>query len=418
MQWLPWVVAGAIIVRLFAQVILTRLNASETVRHRTAIPEAFQGVMDEPAYHKSVDYTLAKGRLSIIDDVLSAAVLALVLFSGALPAAWQCWIDLTGSTAAWSGALFLIVISLVLALPGVPLEWWAQFRLEARFGFNRSTLRLWLVDKLKAGILGLGLGFPLLWLLFKLVEWIGPWWWLYGWAVFFAFQLLMLVLYPMLILPWFNRLTPLPEGDLRTRLLDLADRARFQAKTIQVMDGSKRSAHSNAFFTGFGRFRRIVLFDTLMQQLEPTELEAVLAHEIGHYKLGHVPRMLLVSAVSTLAMFGLVGWLTGTPAFFAAFGFSATHVAVALLLLMLVAGPFTFWVAPLTNFFSRRHEFQADAFARGAIGSFAPMIGALRKLTRENLSNLTPHPLFSAFYYSHPTLAERERALRAAPADQ
>lgn len=414
MDWLPWVVAAAIVARLIAQVVLARLNAAEVARHRDAIPEVFRGVMDDAAYRKSVDYTLAKNRFSILDDVWGAAVLALVIFTGFLPALWTWWIGVTHATGAWSGALFLIVVSMLLAVPGLPLEWWAQFRLEARFGFNRSTLRLWLTDKIKGVALGLAIGFPLLWLLLKLVEWIGPWWWFYGWAVFFGFQLLMIVLYPMLILPWFNKLTPLPDGELRARLLALADRAHFRATTIQVMDGSKRSGHSNAFFTGFGRFRRIVLFDTLMQQLEPAELEAVLAHEIGHYKLGHIPRMLLVSALSTLGMFWLIGWLANTPAFFAAFGFDTAQVALALLMVTLLGGVFGFWFAPLSGFFSRRHEYQADAFARRAVGSFESMIAALRKLTKENLSNLTPHPLFSAFYYSHPTLAEREAALRTA----
>jgi STE24 endopeptidase len=222
----------------------------------------------------------------------------------------------------------------------------------------------------------------------------------------------MIVIYPMWILPWFNKLTPLPDGELRTRLLALADRAEFRAAAVQVMDGSRRSGHSNAFFTGFGRFRRIVLFDTLIAQLESVELEAVLAHEIGHYKLGHIPRMLAVSAAASLGAFWLIGWLANTPAIFMAFGFAVPHVALALLLLTLLGGVFAFWIAPVANLFSRRHEYQADAFARRVIGAAGPMIAALRKLTRENLSNLTPHRLFSAFYYSHPTLAEREAALR------
>jgi STE24 endopeptidase len=180
------------------------------------------------------------------------------------------------------------------------------------------------------------------------------------------------------------------------------------------MDGSKRSGHSNAFFTGFGRWRRIVLFDTLMQQLEPAELEAVLAHEIGHYKLGHIPRMLAVSALLTLGGFWLVGWVANTPAVLQAFGFETANVAIAFLLLSLVGGVFGFWLSPVMHLVSRRHEYQADAFARQAVGGAGPMIGALHKLTRENLSNLTPHRLFSAFYYSHPTLAEREAALRRA----
>jgi STE24 endopeptidase len=412
MDWLPWLVAVAIGARLAAQLVLARLNAGEVARHRDEIPAVFRGVMDDAAYRKSVDYTLAKNRFGMIEDVFDALLLAGVIFSGLLPAAWRGWTDATGSQAAWSAVLFLIAVAQVLALPGLPFEWWAQFRLEARFGFNRSTLRLWITDKLKGVVLGLVIGFPLLWLVLKFVDWIGPWWWLCAWALFFGFQLLMIVVYPMWILPWFNKLTPLPEGDLRKQLLALAERAAFRASTIQVMDGSKRPGHSNAFFTGFGRFRRIVLFDTLIAQLAPVELEAVLAHEIGHYKLGHIPRMLAVSAATTLGAFWLIGWVANTPAIFTTFGFGAPHVALALLLLTLLGGVFAFWFAPVSNLFSRRHEYQADAFARRAIGAVNPMIGALRKLTRENLSNLTPHRLFSAFYYSHPTLAEREAALR------
>ncbi len=415
MDWLLEVVAAAISLRLLAQLVLARLNAAEVQRNRDAIPPAFRGVMDAAAYRKSVDYTLAKNRFGMVDHAYDALVLAVVIFSGVLPATWHAWQEaMPQGGGAWSDALFLIVVSMVLTIPGLPFEWWAQFRLEQRFGFNRMTQRLWVIDHLKGLALSVVIGFPLLWLLLKLVSWIGPWWWLCGWAVFFGFQLVMIVVYPMWILPWFNKLTPLPEGELRNRLLALADRARFHARTIFEMDGSKRSSHSNAFFTGFGRWRRIVLFDTLVQQLEPAELEAVLAHEIGHYKLGHIPRMLAVSAGMTLVGFWIVGWVANTPEIFTAFGFTAPNVAVALLLLGLVGGVFGFWFAPVTNLFSRRHEYQADAFAREAIGAAEPMIGALHKLSRENLSNLTPHRIFSAFYYSHPTLAERERALRRA----
>lgn len=413
MDWLPELVAVAIILRLVAQLVLARLNAAEVNRHRDRIPAVFAGVMDDATYRKSVEYTLARSRFGQLEDIWDAAILALVLFSGVLPAWWKFWhTRIAPAESAWGGALFLVLVSLVLALPGLPFDWWSHFRLEERFGFNRSTPRLWVTDKLKGAVLSLLLGFPLLWLLLQLVAWIGPWWWLCAWAVFFGFQLVMIVVYPMWILPWFNKLTPLPQGELRTRLLGLAEGANFPARTIQVMDGSKRSGHSNAFFTGFGRWRRIVLFDTLIAQLQPAELEAVLAHEIGHYKLGHIPRMLAVSAALTLGAFWLVGWVANTPAVFAAFGFTTPGVAVALLLLSLVGGVFTFWLAPVSSYFSRRHEYQADAFARRLIGAAGPMIAALQKLTRENLSNLTPHPIYSAFHYSHPTLAERERALR------
>lgn len=411
-MWFLWVVAAAIVIRLAAQLVLAALNAAEVRRHAGAMPPAFRGVMDEDRYRQSVAYTLAKNRFGMVVDMWDAALLAVILFSGLLPLAWHAWLGMTGTSAAWSAALFLVVLSLVLSLPALPFEWWAQFRLEERFGFNRTTRQLWIADRVKGVVLSIAIGVPLLWLLLALVGWMGPLWWLYAWVVFMSVQLVMMVLYPMLILPWFNTLRPLPEGDLRSRLLALADRARFHARTIQVMDGSRRSTHSNAFFTGFGRFRRIVLFDTLVEQLTPDELEAVLAHEIAHYRLGHVPRLLVMSALVSLGVFALVGWLAATPAFFEAFGFAEPHPALAFLMLGLVGGAFGYWFAPLANLLSRRHEYEADAFARRVVGGAEPMIQALRKLTRENLSNLTPHRLYSAFYYSHPTLDEREAALR------
>jgi len=221
----------------------------------------------------------------------------------------------------------------------------------------------------------------------------------------------MIVLYPKLILPLFNKLTPLPEGELRTRLLALGDRTGFRAQTIEVMDGSKRSAHSNAFFTGFGRWRRIVLFDTLIAQLTPEELEAVLAHEIGHYRRGHIPKTLALAAATMFAGFAVIAWLARSPWFNAAFGFPPGELAPAFLLFGLLSGAATFWCSPLTNLLSRKHEYEADAFARAAVGGAGPMVGALRKLAQKNLSNLTPHPWFSAFFHSHPTLVEREAAL-------
>jgi STE24 endopeptidase len=228
-----------------------------------------------------------------------------------------------------------------------------------------------------------------------------------------GFQLLMTVLAPVLIMPMFNKFTPLAEGPLRDRLLALAERTRFQARSIQVMDGSRRSRHSNAFFTGFGRLRKIVLFDTLIQQLAEPELEAVLAHEIGHFRKKHIPKMLLGSALASLAGFYLVAWLAKQDWFYRGFGFSPGNVAPALLLFGLLSGVATFWFSPLAHWWSRRYEYEADAFAVNVMNETKSLVGALRKLNEKNLSNLTPHPLYSGFYYSHPTLLEREQALDA-----
>lgn len=408
---LPYLVAALIALRLGAQLVLNALNAAEVRRRATNPPAAAAAMMDPETYAKAVAYTRAKLRFGSLEEVYEAVVLAVVLFSGLLPWLYAPFAG-RGDGAAWSGALFLLAAGLVVSLPSLPFDWWGQFRLEERFGFNRSTLRLWLVDRLKGLALSLVIGFPLLWALLALVGLAGAGWWLWGFALVFVVQLLLLVLYPKLILPLFNKLTPLADDVLRERLLGLADRTGFRARTIQVMDGSRRSGHSNAFFTGFGRFRRIVLFDTLVHQLEPVELEAVLAHEIGHYKRGHVPKMIVFSAAALLGGFAALAWLAGQAWFNGAFGFAPGALAPTFLLFGLLSGLVTFWSLPVMNLISRRHEYQADAFARAAVGA-APMAGALRKLAQKNLANLTPHPLYSGFHYSHPTIVERERALQA-----
>lgn len=342
-------------------------------------------------------------------------MLALILATGVLPAAYEWFIGRFGESAA-AQAAFLFAAGIVLSIPSMPLNWFEQFRLEERFGFNTTTPKTWWMDRLKGLLLSAALAFPLLWLVLKLVQWIGPLWWLWAWALVLAFQLVMVVLAPVIIMPLFNKFTPLPEGTLRERLLRLAQRTGFHSKSIQVMDGSKRSRHSNAFFTGFGNFRKIILFDTLINQLEEEELEAVLAHEIGHYKKRHIPKMLAGSAAGLLLAFFLIAWLAEQDWFYGSFGFDPipAGLAPALLLFSLLSGLFTFWLSPLFNMLSRRFEYQADAYAAGIMAGPTALISALRKLNEKNLSNLTPHPAYSAFYYSHPTILERERSLRSA----
>jgi STE24 endopeptidase len=410
MAWLPLTVVLLLLLRLAAQLVLEALNRAETRLHAGVLPGAFTGIMDEATFARAAEYTLAKSRLASIEQACDAAILAAVLFGGGLPLLWARF-DALAPGAAWSGALFLASAGVLLTLPELPLDWWSHFRLEARFGFNKSTPRLWVSDKVKSAVLGFAIGFPLAWGLLAVVRRAGPHWWIWGFALLFGFQLLMMVLYPKLILPLFNKLAPLPEGSLRRGLLELADRTGFRARTIEVMDGSKRSGHSNAFFTGFGRFRRIVLFDTLVAQLAQDELEAVLAHEIGHYKRGHIPKFLAIGAVLQFAGFALVAWLARAPWFNASFGLPPGALAPTFLLFMLLSGPVLFWFSPLGNWLSRKHEYEADAFARNAMGSPSPIVGALRKLAQKNLSNLTPHAVYSSFYYSHPTIIERERAL-------
>ncbi len=405
-----WIVVGLVLAKALAQLWLQNLNQQYVRAHATRVPESFKGAIDEQTYSKSVNYTLAKGKLSRIEIVYDAVLLFIVLFSGVLPLIYTLLHSWLGE-AAWANGLFLLAAGLLLSIPGLPFEWYHQFRLEEHFGFNTTTQKLWWLDRVKGILLALLLGWPLLTLILKLVEWTGPWWWLWAWGSMLVFQMVMLILAPVLILPLFNKFTPLTDGSLRERLLALAARTGFQAKSIQVMDGSKRSKHSNAFFTGFGGFRKIVLFDTLIQQLEEQELEAVLAHEIGHFRLKHIPKTLILSALGSLAGFYVISLLATQSWFYRAFGFLPGNIAPALLLFGLLSGVITFWFSPLAHWWSRRHEYEADAFAAKVMTQAQPLIRALRKLNEKNLGNLTPHPVYSGFYYSHPGLLERERAL-------
>ncbi len=413
MNWVAIAALVLIVGRFVAEFWLSNLNRRHVLAHAGAVPEAFRGIIDEPTYKKSVDYTLAKASFGNIEEVYDTILLLVFLFSGVLPFVFHFFAHHHG-TSAWSMAAFLFAVGILMSLPGLPFDWYGQFRLEERFGFNTTTQKTWWLDRVKGLLLASVLGYPLLVLILKIVDWTGALWWVWAWGAMMAFQLLMLVLAPVLIMPLFNKFTPLPEGALRERLLKLAQQTNFIAKSIQVMDGSKRSRHSNAFFTGFGKFRKIVLFDTLIQQLTEPELAAVLAHEIGHYKKKHIPKMLAFSAFSSLAGFYVISILTRQEWFYRAFGFEPGNIAPALLLFALLAGAVTFWFSPLAHWWSRRYEYQADAYARDVMNEPQSLIGALRKLNEKNLSNLTPHPLYSGFYYSHPTLLEREQALTKA----
>jgi STE24 endopeptidase len=401
-----------IVGKLLFQLWLDHLNRSEVLRHADAVPSAFKGVIDEADYKKAVQYTLAKGRFSQFETVYDTVILLLALFSGILPWLYTA-VSARFGTSASAQAAFLFIAGVLLSFPSMPVNWMEQFRLEERFGFNTSTQKTWWLDRLKGLLVTAVIGYPLLILVLKIVQWTGQLWWSWAWGVVLIFQLVMLVLAPIIILPLFNKFTPLPDGSLRERLLRLGARTGFKSSTVQVMDGSKRSRHSNAFFTGFGKFRRIILFDTLISQLAEVELEAVLAHEIGHYKKRHIPKMLLASAAGLLLAFFLIAKLAEQPWFYSTFGFhQSAGIAPALLLFSMLSSVVTFWFSPLFNLVSRTFEYQADDYAAETMQESDSLVGALRKLNEKNLSNLTPHRLYSGFYYSHPTLFERERALR------
>src|SRR5881296_3099543 len=406
-----------ILARAIAELWLSRLNQRHMCAHANELPPVFHGIIDEATYRRSVDYTLAKSRFADITGVFDVVALIAVLFSGVLPWAFGRFSASFG-TSIWAMAGFLFLVGIALSLPGLPFAWYAQFKLEQRFGFNTATMKTWVLDRVKGFLLALLLGYPLLALVLKLIGWTSANWWVFAAAVVIVFQLFLLLIAPAVIMPLFNKFTPLSKGALRERLFALAQRTDFPTRNIEVMDGSKRSRHSNAFFTGLGRFRKIVLFDTLIAQLTEPELESVLAHEIGHYKKRHVIKMLSVSMAGIVVAFAATAWLARQQWFYRAFGFAyqggpaAAHFVPAILLFAMLAGTISFWFSPLLHVWSRRFEYEADAFARAAMGETQSLIEALRNLTKNNLSNLIPHPLYSGFYYSHPTLLERERALR------
>lgn len=410
-HWIAALAAGLILARLVAELWLSELNRRHVRAHANAVPAALKSVIDLATYQRTVKYTLAKNRFSRVVDVWNAFVLLLVLLSGVLPWVFGALARVVG-VSAWGSATILFLVALALSALGLPFEWFADFKLEQRFGFNTTTPRTWWLDRVKGLGLALALGYPLLVLVLKCVEWAGTRWWLWAWGCLLAFQLAMLVLAPVLILPLFNRFTPLPEGPLRERLLALARRTGFMARGIEVMDGSKRSRHSNAFFTGLGRFRKIVLFDTLVQQLTASELAAVLAHEVGHFKRRHILKRILLAAAVSLGGFYALSLAARAAWFYRGFGFAPGNLAAALLLFGLLSGVVSFWLSPVANWWSRRHEYEADTFAAEATADPQALIGALQKLSRENLSNLTPHPWYSGFYYSHPVLLERVAALQ------
>ena len=409
-----------IIARVVAELWLRQLNERHVRAHRNEVPPAFREMIDHVTYRRSVDYTLSKSRFGKVVELFDALLLVALLFSDVLPWVFGRFTVAFG-TASLAMAGFLFATAVGLRIVSLPFAWYAQFKLEDRFGFNTTALKTWALDRVKGLLLALLFGFPLLVLVLKLIEWTGPNWWIWAATVVIGFQLLLLQVAPVVIMPLFNKFTPLPDCPLRERLFALAERTDFPTRSIEVMDGSKRSRHANAFFTGFGRLRKIVLFDTLIAQLAEPELESVLAHEIGHYKKHHVVKLLVISIFGVVTGFAAVAWLARQPGFYRAFGFeyhpgfAAANIVPALLLFALLAGTISFWFSPLLRLWSRRFEYDADAFACMTMGDAQPVIQALRKLSEKNLSNLTPHPLYSGFYYSHPTPLERERALQMAP---
>jgi len=409
---------AALLLSLATQLWLSTRQMRHVAAHRGAVPAAFAASVPLEAHQRAADYTLAKGRLGLVTTFIGTATLLGWTLLGGLDALNTLLRDALLPT--W-GALgyqlaLLTAVSLIGGLIELPAEWVATFRLEQRFGFNRSTPALWWADQAKGVLVGAALGLPLAALVLWIMAASGGLWWLWAWGALVGFNLLMLVLYPTVIAPFFNKFEPLNDAALAERVQALMQRCGFAAKGLFVMDGSRRSAHGNAYFTGLGSAKRVVFFDTLLAKLTPGEVEAVLAHELGHFKLRHVPKTMVGLFAGSLAALALLGWLAGQSGFYVGLGvapnLAAPNDALALLLFMLVLPSFTFFVSPVLAQFSRRHEFQADAFAcQQADGR--DLASALLKLHADNASTLTPDPLYVRFYYSHPPASERLAALPA-----
>lgn len=388
--------------------------------HADRVPHQFADRVSAEAHRKAADYTIAKTRLGMIEMALGAVVLVSLTLLGGLQWISESMRALFTSDLTYQVAV-VAAVALLLALIDLPFSWARQFRIEQKFGFNRMTPRLWLADLAKSLLVSAALGLPLIAAIVWLMQRAGDLWWFYAWLLWVAFNALILVLYPTLIAPIFNKFEPLKDSALAERIGALLSRTGFASKGVFVMDGSRRSAHGNAYFTGLGRAKRIVFFDTLIERLLPTEIEAVLAHELGHFKLKHIAKRLAFSFVASLGVLAMLGWLITQPWFFSGLGVSPGNGAapganqgVALVLFMLVLPVFTFVFAPLASVMSRKHEFEADRFAaRNA--SAHDLVNALVKLYQDNASTLTPDPLHSAFYDSHPPASIRiERLLQAA----
>lgn len=379
---------------------------------RSSVPEAFAGAIPLAAHQKAGDYTISHARLGAIEAVVDTLVLAAITWGGGLAlidAWWRGW-QLSG---VWLGIVVMLSLYFCIALIGWPLSLYRVFGIEARFGFNRMTWKVYVADLLKGVLLGLVLGVPLLAAILWLMLAGGPRWWLYAWLVWATFSLLLAWAYPVFIAPLFNRFRPVTDADLAQRLESLVSRCGFASRGVFVMDGSRRSAHGNAYFTGLGAQKRIVLFDTLLERLSGAEVEAVLAHELGHFRLRHVRKRLALNLVAGLAGLFVLAWLAQWPPFYAAFGAAQPSAHVALILFALTLPIVTFWLAPLAAAWSRRHEYEADEFARRHSDA-RELASALVKLYRENATTLTPDALYSAFFDSHPPATARIARLTAA----
>jgi STE24 endopeptidase len=390
---------------------LIRRHALHVRSHRHAVPEAFQGRITLEEHGKAADYTLAKCRFRLADLLVGGALLLVWTLGGALDLLDTAWRSL-GAAELWTGTAFVASLILIGAILDLPLSLYRTFRLEQQFGFNRMTPRLYLTDLLKQFGLFVLIGIPMIMLVLWIMQAAGPSWWIWVWLTWLAFSLVMMWVYPAFIAPLFNRFRPLEDESLRGRIESLLRRNGFTSRGVFVMDGSARSTHGNAYFAGMGASKRIVFFDTLIGQLSHEEIEAVLAHELGHFKCHHISKRIVTMAAVMFAGLALLGWLIGQPWFYSGLGVTHPSAYMGLTLFVMVSPAFTFMLQPLFSWISRRHEFEADDFA-AAQAQTGNLIQALVKLYRENANTLTPDPAYSAFHDSHPPAPIRIAHLNA-----
>jgi len=401
-----------LVLGLLTRFYLASRQIRHVAQHRDAVPAAFSSTISLQAHQKAADYTITKARFGLLEMAFAAAVLLCWTLLGGIDALNQA---LHHSGLAAYGSLvpqlgLLLAFGVIGGLLDLPFTLYSTFRIEERFGFNKMTLKLWLTDLVKSTLVGIVIGLPIVALILWLMGSAGKLWWLWAWCVWMGFNLLALVLYPTVIAPLFNKFQPLEDESLKARVTALMQRCGFAAKGLFVMDGSKRSAHANAYFTGFGAAKRVVFYDTLLKQLEPGEVDAVLAHELGHFKHKHIIQRIILMFAMSLAGFALLGWLSSQIWFYTGLGIrpnmNSSNDALALLLFMLVVPLFSFFVSPVFAQFSRKHEFEADAYAVSQTDG-KDLQSALLKLYKDNASTLTPDPVFVKFYYSHPPASER-----------
>jgi STE24 endopeptidase len=401
--------AVLLVANLLTKLWLSGRQVRHVAQHRDQVPAAFANTISLDAHQKAADYTMAKARVGVADMGLDALTLLAWTLLGGLDLLNQVTLNWLGEGMGQQ-IMLVVSFSLIGGLIGLPLSLFQTFGIEQRFGFNNTTPKLWVSDMFKGLLVGMVLGLPILWLVLWLMQAGGTLWWIYTWAALVVYQLFVMWIAPNVIMPLFNKFTPLEDATLKERVTALMTRSGFTAKGFFVMDGSRRSAHSNAFFTGFGAAKRVVFFDTLLAKLNGDEMEAVLAHELGHFKHRHILKMMATSFATSLAGLALLGWVSQQVWFYTGLGvipnLNGNNSALALLLFMLVLPLFTFFVSPLSARRSRKFEFEADAYAVANSDGKA-LANALLKLYQDNASTLTPDPWYVAFYYSHPPASQR-----------